>query len=157
LKIGQNELTTNIRKAQSYLLSSRDISANNSARFYLVRFAPGVTGSYTLDGINASYVYTSAIETFNLPQGITISQVEVDSGSGYSTVTCAQIVFNAPFGKVYINLIAPCSSELTTTLIDPAQLVTYANRKARITLRNTTGQTKTVEIKGISGTVIPSP
>jgi prepilin-type N-terminal cleavage/methylation domain-containing protein len=157
VKIAQNEMVTNIRKAQSYLLSSRDISTNNSAGFYIIRFAPGVNSTYTMDAINASYVYTANFETFKLPQGITISKVEVDTGSGYTVVTCAQIAFRAPFGKVYINRTDPCSTEITTTLVDPAQLVTYANRKARITLTTATAQTKTVEIKGLSGTIVPGP
>lgn len=76
LKIAQSELVSNIRKIQSYTLSSRAINGTIPAQFYLLKLDAAVPDRYTIQALydvtSTPKLYTN-IETIMLPQGIKIA------------------------------------------------------------------------------------
>lgn len=102
LVIAQNELITNIRKVQSYAVSSRNISAGVSAKYYLMKFVLN-SNDYTVEAIDANgQMVSSPIEQVNLPTPLTISQVSLADSSGSTTdYSCAYAIFSVVYGKTY--------------------------------------------------------
>ncbi|HEX3099356.1 MAG TPA: type II secretion system protein [Patescibacteria group bacterium] len=132
--LAKNETVTNLRKAQSYTLSSRDISAGVPAKYYVVNFTTNST-SYTIDSIDNNYSYHSAVETINLPTNIKVSSIQ----SNGSTYTCMQIVFSAPFGKIYAYGSSTCGSAIATVLRDPIQTSALSEASSKIYFTDLSG------------------
>lgn len=114
LRIAQNELVTNLRKIQSYALSSRNIQGNQSVQYYLMKIDLNNPRQYT---IQAMYDVDSSpklvdIETVQLPQGIRFALLEPIKITRPASVIpaeqkpsypsgCALVAFRLPFAKIY--------------------------------------------------------
>jgi prepilin-type N-terminal cleavage/methylation domain-containing protein len=130
LKIAQNELVSNIRKIQSYSLSSRAVGGTQVVQYYLLRFDTSVPDKYYLDAIydvSTSPKVLLGIETYNLPQGIKLASTtpsfgaflidrppiqypspssdsaDVKSASDLPTNPCVLLAFKLPFASMIFN------------------------------------------------------
>ncbi len=120
IKIAQNLLVSNLRKTQSYTLSSRNLASGQQVQYYLMKF--DITNNPTQYVIQAVYDVDSLPklednETISLPPNIKIASVEISERTALpslqkynpspslSTFTsgCGLISFAAPFGKVIFN------------------------------------------------------
>jgi hypothetical protein len=126
--IAKNETVTNIRKAQGYLLSSKNITPTTAAKFYIVTFMTSNYGtSYTIDAIDNNYQYISPVERINLPTGVKISAVTTGIGSQQIPQSCMQIVFAAPLGEEYV--VPSCGPNIVDTVRDPVQLAAQSQNR----------------------------
>lgn len=125
LKIAQNELVSNLRKVQSYTLSSRALNATQPVQFYLLKFDTATPDRYTVQAmynLSSSPQLNQNVETIMLPQGVRFSTSTpfiidrpnlqypndpTDSGdvtlSNGNITTCALVAFKLPFGNVIVN------------------------------------------------------
>jgi len=109
IKIAQNELVSNLRRAQSNTLSSKNIYGSVTAQYYLLKFDSSKPKEYT---IQAMYDVSSApklvdIETIKLPQGIRLAAsgpVTITSNvlNPSGPFTCFTASFKTPFAKTYL-------------------------------------------------------
>lgn len=117
IKIGQSELVSNIRKTQSYTLSSRILPNGNSAQYYLIKF--DLASSRSQYKIQAIYDADSSpkltdVETINLPPNIEIATTSTATYAIHISRSlnptlqpiysnCALAAFAAPYGKIIFN------------------------------------------------------
>ncbi len=171
LTLATNELTSNIRKTQSYALSARDVSAGVPAKFYVVQFDFSVASNqYQILAIDNNYTpKPTLVETVNLPTDVifdaqdgTLTQ-PIGTGTPTSP-SCIQIIFSLPFGKIYMkgSTGVGCNSDYVDELKDPSALATMANSEVELYLRTMTPlqefkdptyYNKTVTINGLSGSI----
>lgn len=169
LRLAQNEMVTNIRKLQSYSLSSRDVNSTNAARYYIVRLVEGDT-SYDLQAIgvnkttgNSTYFDGSSVtqplvETIKMQQGIRISGLSVTTKDGSVVASkCVQVGFALPFSKIYTEYNSSSttgcnfSSNVTT---NSSTLDNKANHRLTVTLTDSSsGQTRQVVVRGVGGLI----
>lgn len=119
LKIAQSELVSNLRKIQSYTLSSRALNSTQAVQYYILKFDSATPDRYT---IQALYNVSSApqlatnIETIMLPQEIRLSAAspfQIDrppiggSADNYDTppfaASCLLVAYKLPFGRIIFN------------------------------------------------------
>lgn len=165
--IAKNETVTNIRKVQSYMLSSKNISPGVPAKYYVVRIATGDT-SYKIQAIDNSYTFhdptdpgaTSPLETVQLPSGIkfgTITVAPSDPMGSPTTFPCVQVIFSAPYGKMIARGAPLCRSTIKDTLQDPIATAALNEREVTIALTNTndtlTGHS--ITLTPVSGLITP--
>ncbi len=158
VKIAQSQLSTNIRKIQSYILSSRNISGNgvtNPPHDYAISLFVNGT-SYDLQGIDSVSNTVTTLETIKLPQGVVISQIQIANPA--NNVNQAVVAYASPYGKMYvIGKSTDCASDFPTANRNPSCLLQLADRQVTITLTDQKSQlTKTVTLYGVSGTVSSS-
>ncbi len=125
LKIAQNELVSNIRKVQSYTLSSRALNGIKSVQYYLMKFDSATPDRYFIQAIydaSTSPKLVSNVETIFLPQNIRLASstaVLIDrpplqfpsaasdttdiKPENNNTSSCTLLAFRLPFAKVIIN------------------------------------------------------
>lgn len=158
LRIAQNQLISNLRKYQSYTLSSRNAPTGNPARFYVIRFSNADLTTYTVQVIDNTTPATIVnTETFTLPSGITFSAsapfvVQQPIGSSNVNASCVQVGFLLPFSKTYMD--RTCS--LQTISDSPAELDVLKNSRLTITLRDSaTSASRAVEINAVTGSILP--
>ncbi len=146
IMIAKNETATNIRKAQGYLLSSKNIAGNIPAKFYIVTFVTSGGGtSYTIDAIDNNYNYygpngtspgpNPSVERINLPTGVKISAITTSNGTQQISQSCMQIVFAAPLGEEYV--VPSCGPNIVDTVRDPVQLAAQSQKPAYIYFQGT--------------------
>ncbi len=170
LRIATNELVSNLRKIQSYTLSSRNSPSGLPVKYYLLKLsnAAGSETSYQIQSINSDYSFSENIETINLPEGIAVRtdasspqglQLEQPIGGNTTYPTCMQVAFSLPFSRVYLDGSCSIDGSLTSPIRDPIQLVDWANSKLTVVLMDTgTNTTSTIIINGISGAIcVPTP
>ena len=151
IKIAQNELTTNIRKVQSYALSSRDTSVG-PVKLYVLKFDTTNPSQYLIEAVQTDYSLTTPLETVNLPTGVTIESVTLAQplGGTETKPPCLQVAYALPFNKMYAD--SECVIEFTVR--DLGIIGDYDDSLVTITLvESQTGTTKTVTINGVSGVV----
>jgi prepilin-type N-terminal cleavage/methylation domain-containing protein len=151
IKIAQNELTTNIRKVQSYALSSRDTSIG-PVKLYVLKFDTTRPFQYLIEAVQTDYSLTTPLETVNLPRGVTIQSVALQQPLGGSETKppCVQVAYALPFNKMYAD--PECVIEFTVR--DLGTIGDYDDSLVTVTLvEDQTGTTKTVTINGVSGVV----
>lgn len=104
LNIAQNQLTTDIRKIQSYTLSSRNVSnSGQPASYYVIKFDMANPTSYTLGAIDKKNDYFD-LQVVKLPKSIQISDLTIkEAGGKGGPVVCAETAFSLPFGRVYMD------------------------------------------------------
>jgi prepilin-type N-terminal cleavage/methylation domain-containing protein len=165
LKIAQNQLVTNIRKTQSYILSARDVAAVNgsftAAKYYALKLDKN-SNQYVLQSIDKNYLANNSLETITLPQGIVVSDIQYITADGVAgSPASVQVAYASPYAKPYIyssNDICQGAATLATVVQDPSCMLNLADRHAIITLKDqNSGATKTVVIYGISGKVEATP
>ena len=155
LTLAQNETVTNLKKIQSYAISSRNITGSTPAKFYLARFQLG-SNEYTIDAVDDNYTYQN-IETVKLPGSLTITDLALSptssSGTG-SSPTCAFVIFSAVYGKTYLTNFDDCS---TSTIFEVLQsmpaLAPYADYDLSIKFGSYEGNDKGITISGLNGRV----
>lgn len=111
LKLAQSQLVSNLRKIQSYTLSSRLLPSGQTAQYYAMKFNTSTPDRYTIQAmsnISSSPQRLQDLETIKLPVNIIISQVVISSRPNspttqYLTNSCGLAVFSAPFGKIFFN------------------------------------------------------
>ncbi len=156
--IAQNETITNVRKVQSYMLSSRNIG-DKPAKYYLMRFSTAQTdnSSYTVQAIDSDYTPYSNIETVNLTNGVVVSGMSLIDGAISTPITsgCALVSFSAPFGKIYVDTSNCDAASFVPIAKDPVELIKRADKTLEITFTNPRGNIyKKVLIYGFSGRVL---
>ncbi len=160
--LAKNETITNLRKVQSYTLSSKNLPTGESVKYYIATFSAGAN-SFTVDAIDSDYVFHPAVETIALPSAISIENITTidnkDSGQGTKSEVagggvvrdistgiaqdkggvykCMQIIFSAPFGKIYTNGSSVCGDSVINSLRDPVQRAELSEKTARIYFNET--------------------
>lgn len=165
LRIAQNELVSNLRKAQSYTLSGRNNTNNNATKYYLLKFNICSVSpcSYTVQVIDSTQpnVITN-LEVVSLPPGITIPTLALEQPAGASAVlvNCVQVAFSVPFSKIYVD--STCNFE--NLYSSPATLNTLSNARAEVGLSRDTINNGYVLTNGVTraitpenGTIVPIP
>ena len=103
LHIAENELVTNIRKVQSYTLSSRTLPNGQAPQFYILRFDTANPAQYLIQGVynvtNPPGVVLNT-ETINLPQGTKITNLSVQVGNAVTNTSCVLVGYALPYGKI---------------------------------------------------------
>lgn len=150
--LAQNETVTNIKKAQSYMLSSRNLATNVPAKFYYIKLAKD-SKTYTIGGIDNNYVVYPNIETITLPGDVQITELALDLNSKNRS-NCVEILFSSPFGKMYLNDDPSCNANLSTIAQSPTSLYALNGAFLQITLTPTNGAaSKTIDIHSLTGRV----
>lgn len=119
MSIAQNELITNLKKAQSYTLSSRLVANNQPGQFFILQFDGQNPTQYKLQALyNITATPTPPslvdVETFKLPIGVRLATPApvkiyrtvtplVQPDPSVSAVTCSLIAFKAPFARTFFN------------------------------------------------------
>lgn len=140
LKIAQNELVSNIRKTQSYMLSSRILANGKSAQYYLIKFDLNKPTEYKIQAIYDVSTGPKLIdvETINFPPNIQIATTSSPNLAINITrfvsptlqpiyTNCALVAFVAPYGKIIFN--DGCS---LASSANPADLVLADDYYAKI-------------------------
>lgn len=138
LNIARNETITNIRKVQSYTLSSRD-TLGMANKFYVITFMDGES-SYKIGSIGINP--TDKLFTYKIQEVVTLPGKVRQSINGPD---CAQVIFAAPFGKMYTDTnLNRCEDSLSDTnninnsllklVSDPVLLSTLASKPVQISL-----------------------
>lgn len=156
LRIAQNEMVTNIRKVQSYVLSSRNTS-EGPVKYYVLKFDEENPTQYVLQAVQQDYSnFSDSVETFNLPNGITITAIDTQQPYGSSTVDsrCAQIAFSLPFNKMFLDTTCDISGASNSVIRDQGALDNLDNSLVTITMLDSqSNTTRSVIINGVSGVV----
>lgn len=172
LRIAQNELVTNFRRAQSAILSARDINTATAPRYYMIAVnQAGTSISYRAIGVTKNTPITQVyfdgstgnqapLETINLPTGVIVDSMRITDSAGTATagVTCSVVGFAAPFATIYMDFRTGGTACNFSSIVPPigsqATLDAAANRTLFITLRdvnsNTTNQ---VIVRGVTGVI----
>ncbi len=166
LNLAANELSTNIRKTQSYALSARNVAPSVPAKFYVLQFDFSQPSQYTILAVDTNFnSRPTLVENINLDTDVVLnskmSLVEQPINGfngGVGTIThpnCIQVLFGLPFARTYIIGSSSCTTAYINTAKDPVALAALANSRAVIYLNNTRGTTyyKYSEINGLSGTI----
>lgn len=138
LTLAKNETITYLREVQNNMLSSKNISDGVPARFYIAQFdMSGGTGrvdSFTVNAVDKNYTLHSNLKTIKLPGDLQYQSFRIDAtdGSGPVSYPCLQIIFSAPFGKMYVNGSSSCSNNIEQTLKDPVALAALPQRRASL-------------------------
>lgn len=162
LKIAAAELTTNLRKIQSYTLSSRDATTGIPAQYYFVTInrLAGSNTSYTVTTIDKNNG-TATLETNKLPAEVVFNNITVyypDGTTSYTNIECAQIAFKLPFAVTYVEYDATvngtCSVNFIALQSNPVTLASLLNRRVTIELKELRNSgLSTVSVNGISGVI----
>ncbi len=160
LLIGQNESITNIRKVQSYAISSRTSPAG-AAKYYvmMLKTGEGETGYKVYAATGDNYTL-GEVETIKYPSGFNISNILLaettagPSGSEPSNPSCVFIIFSVIYGKTYFTSTDnECSlPDLSYTLSNFPSLSTKANYNLNITYTYK-NKYKYARVCGLSGKV----
>lgn len=112
LKIAQNQLVSNLRKIESYTLSSRALPNGQNAQYYLIKFDLSKPNQYVIQAlynVSSSPQYLVDVETINLPKNIKIATsnplviTRAKSPTTQNPSSCALVAFATPFAKTYLN------------------------------------------------------
>ena len=117
LAIGENQLVTNIRLAQSDALSAQSLPNGQSVQFYVIKFSYSNPSQYTIQAIynnSQGLPFVQDLQTITLPAGIVIASstfssfpivVNRSSSPNFQPMEsgCALVAFAAPFGKILFN------------------------------------------------------
>lgn len=156
LTIAHNELITNIRKVQSYAVSSRNTPENEAAKFYLIKFENG-SSNYNIEAVTADFtIAAKPIEQVTLPANITVSRlVLIDSAGQDVDYNCTYLIFSVVYGKSYFSTTDNCSQESVIDIVkDPVQLAELADYDFAMSLTHTqTSAVKSLLVDGQTGRI----
>lgn len=153
--LAKNETATNLRKVQSYMLSSKNHSTGVAVKYYVATFSSDADKNltYTVDAVDNNYNFLP-VETVKLPTYTKISAIRAVTSPGVEqSFNCVQVIFSAPFGKVYTNGAATCSSGIKDVLKDPVQRSQLSEKTTRVYFAESTETTGTsyLEIVPVTG------
>lgn len=137
-KIAQNEMVTNIRKVQSYALSSRNLPTGQAAQYYVLKFDTAQPTKYTIYGmynVKNPPIQMRLVETINLPQNIVIANpISVLTASATTTASCVLIAFQLPFAKEVTSTGCSGNPPVVTSSDDFGKIVNFvANNGGSVT------------------------
>lgn len=161
--LAKNETVTNLRKIQSYMLSSRNIAPGVPAKFYIAKFENNstqigaTTNSFSVQAIDNELNFHDNLEIITLPTGVTYNSLRVAVGDGTSSVSypCVQIIFSAPYGKTYVRGAEACDAGTTKNILsDPIALsyLTESSASLWLAINGTTGGS--ININPVTGQII---
>ncbi len=163
--LAQNETITNIKKVQSYILSSRNIAADTPAKYYILKLRSG-QATYEIQAIDNAFVLHQNIETVSFPSDTTLHHLEFINSDGSTSeggyqaagrtgkITCVDVIFSAPFGKMYLNENPKCNESLTDLVKNPSSMYAIDDLTLRLTIGSLDGtKTKTIDLHGITGRI----
>lgn len=165
LNLAQNELVTNLRKVQSYAVSSRNISEGNPAAFYSLSLSKlnGKQYQYAIHGIGRGheYKYFLKLENISLPATVEITNLTLyKPGDIVATnVDCVQVLVSVVYGKMYFHVPNNCNAknwemDAQSILQNPIALANLANAELTITIGNpATGMSKIIRVNGLGARV----
>lgn len=164
LKIAQNELVTNIRKAQSYALSSRELNGTTPVQYYVLRFDTTSSTQYQIQAMyntQSSPAMLQKAETINLPTGVILGSPRING----SASACVLIAFQLPYAKILNNSSCAGAPPTVNSSDDYQKIISFvANNAATtvtsdsavvLTLQNNSGAAY-VLVNGITGVVCPT-
>ncbi len=117
IRLAQNQLITDIRKAQAYTLSARILPSGQSAQYYILKFDLSNPTQYSIQAISdaGSQPQFQDVEIMTLPPNIEVGAL-IPSDNAISVsrpfnnpttqvifTNCALAAFAAPFGKIILN------------------------------------------------------
>jgi hypothetical protein len=158
VRIAEHELVTNIRKVQSYALSSRSTETGIPVKYYVVAFDLADPHQYQVAAIDKDFNFLAALETIYLPPGVAIAAMNLESpqGTPLADPGCMQVIFGLPFARVYLdgNSDSDGSCDFISLVQSPLELENHSNGLLKIILMDEDGTaTKTVRVIGISGKI----
>lgn len=173
LKIAQDQLVTDLRKIQSYTLSSRVLSNGQPAQYYLIKFDFNQPDRYTIQGIydteNTTNGRLTNVETVFLPQEVSFDPIApaVTMNPALTSKSCLLIAFKAPFAKVVVSegcsQVGPANDPyLIDNSDDYAKVTNFYNDTSVSSNDSTvilklkeggTGTTKTVTVQAVNGLI----
>ncbi len=172
LNIAQNEMVTNIRKAQSNSLFSRNIEGQKPVQYYILKFSTSAPDRYFMEAISDVKVAPrlNQVETIRLPQNIFISAIRIRRPappyiSQIENSNCALLAFKLPFAKTYVN--NGCFGSGFTGSDDYQKIISHISNISSltvsidtdliITVQNKIGNlTRQILVKGVTGIVCPT-
>jgi prepilin-type N-terminal cleavage/methylation domain-containing protein len=175
LNIAQNELVTNLRNAQSYTLSSKLVSGNQSGQFFILKFDAAKPGQYGLQAVYNIFATPTLptlvdnIETYRLPAGIQVAAAPLTiyrSPYTVQTPACGLVAFKAPFARVYLN--SGCNfnnfngsgddyNSLLQYVVNTENSHTSADSYAVIQVTDTkSNKSRYVLVRGVTGVICPA-
>lgn len=156
LIIAQNELISNIRKVQSYAVSSRNLPDGGSARFYMLKFIRG-QATYDIEAIDSANMLTeSPVETVNMPADLSVSFLQLTNSAGIDVqYDCMYLVFSVVYGKTYFFTDNNCSStDLVDAVKDPVRLAGLGDFDLTMSLQNSkSNDVRSVRVDSQTGRV----
>ncbi len=170
LRIAANQLVTNIRKAQSYSLSSRTLNGTTPVQYYILRFDTATNTQYYIQGmynVKTTPPRLQNAETINLPTGITVSNVDIiANGTQLSpSPSCVLIAFQLPYARILNNSGCAGNPPIVNSNDDYQKFINFITNNAGttvtsdslvvITLQGKSGTSK-VLINGTTGVVCPT-
>ncbi|HMR55389.1 MAG TPA: prepilin-type N-terminal cleavage/methylation domain-containing protein [Candidatus Doudnabacteria bacterium] len=165
LNLAQNELVTNLRKVQSYAVSSRNISENNPASYYSLSLSllNDLQTQYSVNGVGrgSDYEYSVGLEIISLPSTIEVTGLSIyNPGDLIPTpVDCVQVLVSAVYGKMYFHVPTNCDTkdweeDAQEILRNPIALANMSTGDLEITLGNIdAGLSKIVRVNGLGARV----
>lgn len=184
LTIAQNELVTNLRKAQSYTLSSREAAPGRSGQFFILKFDASTPTKYVLQamyGISATPTpptLVDSMESYQLPAGVQLALIPLtiyrppNIFPASTPVSCGLIAFKGPYAKVYLNgnLDGNCHSttphfvsnyddyeNILEFVANTSNYSTTVDSSAVIKLTDSSGtKARYVMVRGASGLICPA-
>ena len=170
LKIAANQLVTNIRKAQSYTLTSRELNGTTPVQYYIMRFDTASSSQYEIQGmynVKTSPVMLRNSETITLPVGVTLAYptVSVNGTLVSPNPSCVLVAFALPYAKILSNTSCTGAPPTVNANDDYQKIINYVVNNSvstvdgdslvTLTLQNKSGTAK-VLINGITGVVCPT-
>lgn len=175
LDIARNELVTNIRKAQSYTLSSRVVAAGQSGQVYIIKIDSLNPDRYFLQAIYSVNSNPTLVnmETIQLPPNVVFSNTTpiiinrnvVPLSQSYP---CGLIAYKTPFSKLFLNggcnVTSPTPFQsgddylnILNHVVNTPGYSASTDSSAVIQLTDKSGtKTRKILVKGISGLVCPT-
>jgi prepilin-type N-terminal cleavage/methylation domain-containing protein len=175
LKIAQNQLVTDLRKVQSYTLSSRVLPNGEPVQYYVMKFDFNQPDRYFIQGIydkeNTLNGRLKFVETVRLPQEVTFDPLDplatTNPTLNGNTKNCYLLAFKAPFARVIVNRgcdpTAPISDPYDINIADDYVHITNFSSDNSVTSKTSkielklkearTGTTKKITIQAVNGLV----
>lgn len=175
VRIARNEMVTNLRKMQSYALSSRTLGNGQSVQYYVMKLdtATGQSGKYSLQAVlnvGGSPQLNASVETYPMAAGVTIQSVKISRNVSptVSTPSCALLAYKLPFaeftstdGCTFNNFANGLPTDYYTNILDFRTNVdnnpTAQDSKVVITVADASASvSEKILINGVSGNICPT-
>ncbi len=158
LTIAQNEAFTNIKKIQSYAVSSRNLSTGIAPKYYVIRFEKN-SSNYAVGAVAGDDYEYYDVETIRMPSGVSISDLVLTpqgiySGDSITHPDCIFAIFSVTYGKTYFAGSGGCRNDITDTIRSFPDLAPKSNYNLGLVFSSSqTSVLKGVSISGLSGKV----
>lgn len=155
--LAKNETITNLRKIQSYMLSSKNISEGVPAKFYIAEFElpvdSGPATNFTVQAIDNEFNFYDDLEVISLPGGLNYSSFQIEPLDGDKPIfyECLQIIFSAPFGNMYARGSSSCDGSIIDDLADPIALSQISQLRAILSIADSGTHAGSISINPVTG------